>query len=63
MITPEPIIGEGGLVVPPDGYFERVRGILDELGALFIADEVQSGFGRSGKMFAIEHWDVEPDVI
>jgi len=56
-------MGEGGLVVPPEGYFERVKDILDEMGALFIADEVQSGFGRSGKMFAIEHWDVEPDVI
>jgi 4-aminobutyrate aminotransferase-like enzyme len=56
-------MGEGGLVVPPPGYFERVKDILGEMGAPFIADEVQSGFARSGKMFAIEHWDVEPDVI
>jgi len=61
-IAAEPIMGAGGLVMPPPGYFERVKDILDEMAALFIADEVQSGFGRSGEMFAIEHWDVEPDV-
>ena len=59
----EPIMGEGGIIVPPDGYFKRVKEILDQEGVLFIADEVQSGFGRSGKMFAIEHFGVEPDIM
>jgi len=59
----EPIMGEGGIIVPPEGYFKRVKGILDEEGVLFIADEVQSGFGRSGKLFAIEHYGVEPDIM
>jgi len=59
----EPVMGEGGIITPPDGYFKRVKEILDEEGVLFIADEVQSGFGRTGKMFAIEHYGVEPDII
>ena len=59
----EPVMGEGGIIVPPDGYFKRVKQILDEEGVLFICDEVQSGFGRTGKMFAIEHYGVEPDII
>jgi 4-aminobutyrate aminotransferase/(S)-3-amino-2-methylpropionate transaminase len=59
----EPIMGEGGIIVPPAGYFKRVKEILDEEGVLFIADEVQSGFGRSGKLFAIEHYGVEPDIM
>jgi len=59
----EPIMGEGGIIVPPDDYFKRVKQILDDEGVLFIADEVQSGFGRTGKMFAIEHFGVEPDII
>jgi 4-aminobutyrate aminotransferase len=59
----EPVMGEGGIIVPPDGYFKRVKEILDEEGILFIADEVQSGFGRTGKMFAIEHYGVEPDIM
>lgn len=59
----EPVMGEGGIIVPPDGYFGRVKEILDEMGILFIADEVQSGFGRTGKMFAIEHYGVEPDLM
>jgi 4-aminobutyrate aminotransferase/(S)-3-amino-2-methylpropionate transaminase len=59
----EPVLGEGGIIVPPDGYFQRVRSILDQHQILFIADEVQSGFGRTGKMFAIEHWGVEPDIM
>lgn len=59
----EPILGEGGILVPPDGYFAvAVRHISND-GALFIADEVQSGFGRTGKMFAIEHYGVEPDLL
>ncbi len=59
----EPVMGEGGIIVPPDNYFKRVKEILDSWGALFVADEVQSGFGRTGKMFAVEHYDVEPDIM
>ncbi len=56
-------MGEGGIIVPPQGYFQAVKQILDDEGILFIADEVQSGFGRTGKLFAIEHYGVEPDII
>ncbi len=59
----EPIQGEGGYVVPPPGYFQRLKKLADEYGFLLIDDEVQAGIGRSGKWFAIEHWDVEPDII
>lgn len=59
----EPVMGEGGIIVPPEGYFKRVKEYLDEDGILFIADEVQSGFGRTGKMFAIEHYGIEPDIM
>jgi 4-aminobutyrate aminotransferase/(S)-3-amino-2-methylpropionate transaminase len=59
----EPIIGEGGIIPLPDGYLKRVKEILDARGILLIADEVQSGFGRSGTMFAIEAYDVEPDIM
>ena len=59
----EPLMGEGGIVRPPAGYFETVKEILEHFGALFIADEVQSGFGRTGKMFAIERYKVEPDIM
>jgi 4-aminobutyrate aminotransferase/(S)-3-amino-2-methylpropionate transaminase len=59
----EPVLGEGGIIVPHPDYFRRVKEILDERGILFVADEVQSGFGRTGKLFAIEHYGVEPDVI
>ena len=59
----EPVMGEGGIIVPPASYFRRVKEILDRHGILFIADEVQSGFGRTGKMFAIEHFGVEPDIM
>lgn len=59
----EPVMGEGGIIVPPEGYFKEIKKILDEYQALFIADEVQSGFGRTGKLFAIEHYNVEPDVM
>jgi 4-aminobutyrate aminotransferase len=59
----EPVMGEGGILVPPASYFQRVKEILDRHGILFIADEVQSGFGRTGKMFAIEHYGVEPDIM
>ncbi len=62
-ILVEPVLGEGGYVVPPPGFFEGLRRICDEHDLLLIADEVQSGFGRAGKWFAIEHFDVTPDVI
>jgi 4-aminobutyrate aminotransferase len=62
-IVIEPIAGEGGYIVPPEGFLQGLREICDRHGALLIADEVQSGLGRTGKMFAIEHWDVVPDVI
>jgi len=59
----EPIAGEGGYIVPPDGFLQGLRRICDRHGALLIADEVQTGLGRTGKMFAVEHWSVVPDVI
>jgi 4-aminobutyrate aminotransferase len=62
-IIVEPIAGEGGYIVPPDGFLSGLREICDRIGALLIADEVQTGLGRTGKMFAVEHWQVEPDII
>ncbi len=59
----EPVMGEGGIIVPPFNYFKEVKKVLDHYGILFIADEVQSGFARTGKMFAIEYYGVEPDII
>ena len=59
----EPVMGEGGIIVPPADYFRAIKKVLDRQGILFICDEVQSGFGRTGKMFAIEHYGVEPDVL
>jgi 4-aminobutyrate aminotransferase-like enzyme len=59
----EPVMGEGGIIVPPPNYFKEVKKVLDKHGILFIADEVQSGFGRTGKLFAIEHYGVEPDIL
>lgn len=59
----EPIQGNGGIVVPPKNYFKRVKEILDKHKILFIADEVQTGFARTGKMFAIENFDVVPDIM
>ncbi len=62
-IVVEPIQGEGGYVVPPDGWFEALREICDRHGILLFVDEVQSGMGRTGKMFAIEHTDAKPDMV
>lgn len=59
----EPIQGEGGVVVPPDGYLRRVREICTKHNVLFIADEIQTGLGRTGKLFACDHEDVRPDVV
>lgn len=59
----EPVQGEGGYIVPPPSWLSRLRALCDEYGILLVDDEVQSGVGRTGKMFAIEHWDVEPDIV
>jgi 4-aminobutyrate aminotransferase len=59
----ESIQGEGGYIVPPPEYFQRLKKLADKYGLLLIADEVQSGIGRTGKWFAIEHWKIEPDII
>jgi 4-aminobutyrate aminotransferase-like enzyme len=60
----EPIQGVGGFITPPKEYFKEIVGIIKKYGGLFIADEVQTGWGRTGgKMFGIEHWDVEPDIM
>lgn len=59
----EPIQGEGGYVVPPPEYFQRLKKLADKYGLLLIDDEVQAGMGRTGKWFAIEHWKVEPDIV
>jgi len=62
-IIVEPIQGEGGFIVPPKEFMQGLRKICDENGILLIADEVQSGMGRTGKMFAVEHYDLVPDMI
>jgi 4-aminobutyrate aminotransferase len=59
----EPVMGEGGIIVPRAEYHELVQKICKDHDILYIADEVQSGFGRTGKMFAIEHWNIKPDII
>lgn len=59
----EPIVGANGIIVAPDGYWQRIREICDKYGMLLMVDEVMTGFGRTGKWFAIEHWGVVPDVI
>jgi len=63
MLMAEPIQGEGGYVVPPDGYFPRLKKLLDKYGILFASDEVQAGMGRTGKWFGIEHFGVVPDIV
>jgi 4-aminobutyrate aminotransferase len=62
-ILVEPVLGEGGYVVPPPGFLKGLRRICDEHDILLIADEVQSGFGRTGKWFAVEHFGVAPDIM
>ncbi|MBV8402854.1 MAG: aminotransferase class III-fold pyridoxal phosphate-dependent enzyme, partial [Gammaproteobacteria bacterium] len=59
----EPIQGEGGYIVPPDGFLAALRALCDRHGMLLIFDEVQSGIGRTGKMFASQHWGVTPDIM
>ncbi|HEY7561971.1 MAG TPA: 4-aminobutyrate--2-oxoglutarate transaminase [Gaiellaceae bacterium] len=62
-IVVEPVQGEGGFVVAPPEFLEGIRRICDDNGIVMVVDEVQTGFGRTGKLFAIEHYDVEPDLI
>jgi 4-aminobutyrate aminotransferase len=62
-IVVEPVIGEGGYIVPPPGFLPRLREITREHGILLVADEVQSGFGRTGELFAVRHADVQPDIM
>jgi 4-aminobutyrate aminotransferase len=59
----EPIQGEGGYIVPPPEFFPRLKALADKYGFLLVVDEIQTGMGRTGKMFAIEHWGVEPDIV
>jgi adenosylmethionine-8-amino-7-oxononanoate aminotransferase len=59
----EPVIGAGGIIPPPEGYFERIREICDRHGILLILDEVVTGFGRTGSMFGFEHYGVRPDIV
>jgi 4-aminobutyrate aminotransferase len=59
----EPIQGEGGYIVPPPEYLPKLKALAEKYGILLVSDEVQAGMGRTGKMFAIEHWNVVPDII
>ncbi len=59
----ESVTGTNGVIIPPEGYMQGVRALCDKYGIVMIADEVMSGFGRTGKWFAVEHWDVVPDII
>ncbi|MGA3161980.1 MAG: aminotransferase class III-fold pyridoxal phosphate-dependent enzyme [Terracidiphilus sp.] len=59
----EPVVGTNGILVPPPEYFPRIRQICDQYGVLLIADEVMTGWGRTGKWFALEHWSVTPDIL
>jgi 4-aminobutyrate aminotransferase len=59
----EPVLGEGGYIVPPPGFLPRLREITRAHGILLVADEVQTGVGRTGELFAVRHWDVEPDIL
>src|SRR5919202_1046496 len=59
----ETVTGTNGIIVPPDGYLQSIREVCDKYGILLIADEVMAGFGRTGKWFACEHWDVVPDIL
>jgi len=62
-VIAEPITGEGGFITPPPEYFPKLIKICRDNGILFIADEIQTGMGRTGRMFAMEHWNVEPDLM
>ena len=62
-IIVEPVQGEGGYIVPEDGFLQGLRSICDQHGILLVADEIQSGAGRTGRMWAVDHWGVEPDIL
>jgi putrescine aminotransferase len=62
-VVAEPVQGEAGAIVPPDDYWPRLREVCTRYGVLLIADEVQTGMGRTGKLFGVEHWDVVPDIL
>ena len=62
-VIAEPVQGEGGFVVPPPEYHAKLKAICEEQGIVYIADEVQTGFGRTGKLFAMEHFGVEADIM
>ena len=62
-ILVEPIQGEGGYIVPPDGFLPALRDLCDRYGILMIVDEVQTGMGRTGKWWAVEHWNTQPDIV
>jgi putrescine aminotransferase len=62
-VVAEPVQGEAGAIVPPDDYWPRLREICDEYDVLLIADEVQTGMGRTGRLFGVDHWDVIPDIM
>ncbi len=62
-VVAEPVLGEGGFVVPPPEFWPIIKRTCEAYGILFIADEIQTGFGRTGKMFASEHWNLEPDIM
>jgi len=62
-ILMESVTGTNGIIIPPEGYVQGVRALCDKYGIVMIVDEVMSGFGRTGKWFAVEHWDVVPDII
>jgi taurine---2-oxoglutarate transaminase len=59
----EPVVGTNGILIPPDGYLQRVRDLCDRYGIVMIADEVMTGFGRTGEWFAVDHWGVVPDLM
>ena len=59
----EPVVGTNGIIVPPDGYLQAIREVCDRHGILLIADEVMAGFGRTGRWFGVDNWDVVPDIL
>ena len=63
MFLAEPVQGAGGIIVPQDDYFPRIREICTQYDVLFVADEIITGFGRTGTLFALDHWKVEPDIV
>src|SRR5436305_59323 len=62
-VSLETVTGTNGIIVPPDGYLQSIRDVCDKHGILLIADEVMAGFGRTGKWFGVDNWDVVPDMI